>query len=89
MATGKLLGRSSAGTGVAEEITIGSGLSLAAGTLTASGSAAGPVLQAAYVISENVTLSTNYHGLSLYSAEVASGYSVTVPSGAIWTIASF
>lgn len=40
MATGKLLGRSTAGTGVAEEISIGSGLSLSAGSLTATGSAA-------------------------------------------------
>lgn len=37
MATGKLIGRSSAGTGVMEEIAVGSGLSLAAGTLSASG----------------------------------------------------
>lgn len=38
MATSKLLGRSTASTGAIEEITIGSGLSLSAGTLTASGS---------------------------------------------------
>lgn len=37
MATNKLIGRSTAGVGVMEEITIGSGLSLSAGTLTASG----------------------------------------------------
>jgi hypothetical protein len=39
MASGKLIGRSTAGTGVMEEITVGSGLSLSAGTLTATGSA--------------------------------------------------
>lgn len=39
MATGKLLGRSSSSTGVAEEISVGSGLSLSGGTLSASGSA--------------------------------------------------
>lgn len=38
MTTNRLLGRSTAGTGVAEEISIGSGLSLSAGTLTATGS---------------------------------------------------
>lgn len=38
MATGKLLGRSSSGTGSAEELTVGSGLSLSSGTLTATGS---------------------------------------------------
>jgi len=37
MATNKLLGRSTAATGVAEEITIGTGLSLSAGTLTNTG----------------------------------------------------
>jgi hypothetical protein len=37
MATNKLLGRSTAGTGVAEEISIGTGLSLAAGTLSNAG----------------------------------------------------
>lgn len=41
MATGKLLGRSTAGTGVAEEISIGSGLSLSAGTLSATGGGGG------------------------------------------------
>lgn len=37
MGTGKLLGRSTASTGAIEEITIGSGLSLSAGTLSATG----------------------------------------------------
>jgi hypothetical protein len=40
MATAKLLGRSTAGTGAAEEISIGSGLSLTSGTLSASGGGA-------------------------------------------------
>jgi hypothetical protein len=38
MATGKLIGRSTAGTGVMEEITVGSGLTLSAGSISASGS---------------------------------------------------
>ena len=37
MATNKLIGRSTAGSGVMEEITLGSGLSLVGGILTASG----------------------------------------------------
>ena len=37
MATAKLLGRSTAATGAIEEITVGSGLTLSAGTLSASG----------------------------------------------------
>ena len=41
MNTNKLLGRSSAGAGAIEEITIGSGLSLSAGTLSATGGGGG------------------------------------------------
>jgi len=37
LSSGKLLGRSTAGTGAIEEISVGSGLNLSAGTLTASG----------------------------------------------------
>ena len=37
MASARLLGRSTAGTGAAEEISIGSGLSLSSGTLSATG----------------------------------------------------
>lgn len=51
------------------------------------GGSGGPILEPAYVINENVTLGTSKHGLSLYSVEVAAGYSVTVPAGAFWTIA--
>jgi len=40
MATARILGRSTASTGAVEEITIGSGLSLSAGTLTATGGVA-------------------------------------------------
>lgn len=44
LATGKLVGRSSAGTGSAEEISIGSGLTLSGGTLSASGGGGGLTL---------------------------------------------
>lgn len=44
MATGKLVGRSTAGTGVMEEITVGSGLTLSGGTLTATGGGTGDVV---------------------------------------------
>lgn len=37
LSSGKLLGRSTAGTGAIEEISVGSGLTLSGGTLTASG----------------------------------------------------
>jgi hypothetical protein len=41
MATNKLIGRSSAGVGVMEEITVGTGLSLSAGTLNATAQSVG------------------------------------------------
>lgn len=41
MSTGKLLGRSTAGSGGIEEISIGSGLSLSGGTLSATGGGGG------------------------------------------------
>lgn len=59
------------------------------GANAGGGGSSGPVLQAAYVIGQDVTLTTNYHGLSMNTVEISSGYSVTVPNGAIWTIASF
>lgn len=43
IATARLLGRSTAGTGSVEEISIGSGLTLVAGTLSASGGFANPM----------------------------------------------
>jgi hypothetical protein len=43
MATARLLGRTTASTGAAEEITVGSGLTLSAGTLTATGGGSGTV----------------------------------------------
>ena len=51
MSTAKLLGRTTASTGAAEEITIGSGLTLSAGTLTATGS--GGTVTSVSVVSAN------------------------------------
>lgn len=42
MATARLLGRTTASTGAIEEITVGSGLSMAAGTITATGGSFDP-----------------------------------------------
>jgi len=55
----------------------------------AGGGSAGPILEPAYIISQDVTLGANKNGLSVNSVEIASGYSVTVPSGATWTIAIY
>jgi hypothetical protein len=47
MATARLLGRTTASTGAAEEITVGSGLSLSGGSLTATGGSGDMVLASA------------------------------------------
>jgi len=61
LSSGKLLGRSTAGTGAIEEITIGSGLSLSAGTLSATGGGAN---QADYgLVTESVNSTANYGSL--------------------------
>ena len=50
MATARILGRSTAATGAAEEITIGSGLTLSAGALTATGGGSGTVTSVGLVL---------------------------------------
>lgn len=57
MATNKLIGRSTAGTGVMEEISVGSGLTLSAGTLSAS-------------VSDSITHATA-SGTDTYTATIA------------------
>lgn len=73
MTTARLLGRTSASTGAVEEITVGTGLTLSAGSLTASGSATLTTGEA--VLSGDVTL-VNAFGTTLYdgpSASLAAG----------------
>ena len=50
MSTNKLVGRSTAGTGIMEEITVGSGLTLSGGTLTASGSGSGSAYEQQFLL---------------------------------------
>lgn len=57
-ATARLLGRTTASTGAIEEITVGAGLSLSAGSLTASGSSSVPGWMGWFV---GTTDSTNYY----------------------------
>jgi hypothetical protein len=65
MSTGRLLGRSTAATGAAEEIAIGTGLSLSAGTLTATGgggATAWAIKTAAYTAVPGDRLATDTSG---------------------------
>jgi hypothetical protein len=58
MATNKLIGRSTAGTGVMEEITIGTGLSLSAGTLTNTATYTSPLTTKGDIFVRNTTVDT-------------------------------
>ena len=53
LASGKLLGRTTAGTGAAEEITVGSGLSFSGGSLTATGGGGGGTVTTASITTAN------------------------------------
>lgn len=74
--SGKLLGRSTAGTGAAEEISVGSGLSLSAGTLSATGGG-GDVTGPASSTSGNIA---TFNGTT---GKIIQDGGKTLPSGAI------
>ena len=81
----QLLG--SDGSGGFSNVTVGSGLSYSAGTLSATGGGAGgPILESQILISSNVTLTSNTNGLSVSPVTVAAGYAVTVPDGQSWMV---
>ena len=52
----------------------------------ASGIADGDILQPAQTLSEDVTLENNRNGISVGPVTIASGVTITVPSGAVWAI---
>ena len=45
------------------------------------------IAETAQVIASNYTLSSGKNGISVSPVEVADGYTVTVPAGAVWLIA--
>ena len=76
MSTNKLIGRSTAGTGVMEQITIGSGLSLSSGVISTVPSTTGTILNDLPTLESNVlttaSVSTGWTGTGF-----ASGYTHT------------
>ena len=50
------------------------------------GGASGVILESKQVISQNYTLTTGSNGISQGPVEIASGYTVTIPAGAVWGI---
>lgn len=59
MATSRLLGRTTASTGAIEEISVGSGLSLSGGTLSASGGSSATYLSRPMFPALNNTMTTS------------------------------
>jgi hypothetical protein len=53
---------------------------------TGGGGASGVILESKQVISEDYTLTVGSNGLSQGPVEIAAGYTVTIPAGAIWGI---
>ena len=74
MATNKLIGRSSSGVGVMEEISIGTGLSLSGGTLTNTISLSGYVPYSSYG-TNNVSANNFFYG---FTSVVASGTQIVL-----------
>lgn len=68
MSTARLLGRTTAATGAVEEITVGSGLSLAAGALTASGGGMPQNYITGLILANNGTDATNDIDIAIGSA---------------------
>lgn len=86
MNTNKLIGRSTAGVGVMEEITIGSGLSLSAGTLTAPASYSDELAQDAVGLMVNQSIQY-VDGTPLLAIGDRDYTDITVTgSGLTWTI---
>ncbi len=75
MATARLLGRTTTGDGVVEEITVGSGLSLVAGALTASGGGGGGVAGVS-------TFNTRSGAVTLTSGDVTTALTFTPAAAA-------
>lgn len=73
---GKLYTKKDNGTASIVELSGGGG----------GGGTAGPIAQTKQVISQSLSLSTGYNGISIGPVEVADAVAVTVPENAIWMV---
>jgi len=53
------------------------------------GGSSGPILQSEITIGQNLTLTSDYNGLSVGPVEVTTGYAITVPTGQRWVVMNF
>ncbi len=81
---GALLLNGSAGTPGQTPISAGPGQPASWGG--APGGGGGPITQTAQVISQNITLTAGYNAFSVGPVEIASGYSITIPTNSTWAI---
>lgn len=96
MSTARLLGRTTASSGAVEEITVGSGLSLSAGSLTATGASVGDHVVTVHTgnghgstntkIRRFTTAMTNTGTAITYADSAANGASFTIVTGGIFAI---
>ena len=80
------------GTGGFSNVTVGSGLSLSSGTLTATGGGGGgssTILENLRTISSNYTITDGYNGLSVGPVTINSNVSVTVGTDERWVVLGF
>lgn len=84
-ASGKLLGRSTASTGAIEEITVGTGLSLAGGTLTSSGGGYDTVQDEGSGLTQRTTLNFAGAGVTCADDTTKTTCTITGAAGEIWT----
>jgi hypothetical protein len=79
-ATSRLLGRATAGAGIVEEITIGSGLSLAGTTLSAAGGGSITVQDEGSTLTTSLT-SLDFVGAGVTATNTVGAVTVTIPGG--------
>jgi hypothetical protein len=88
LATNRLLGRTTAGTGAVEEISIAGALTLSGGVLTGTGGSSSPILESYQTISSDYTITSGSNGFSVGPVSISTGIAVTVPTGQVWLIAA-
>jgi hypothetical protein len=79
------------GSGGFSNVSLGSGLSLSSGTLTAAGGgggggAGGPILESSQTISSDYSITAGNNAGSFGPVTIASGVGVTVGSGQTWQV---
>ena len=85
-ATGAAAGGASAGTASGGASAAGAGGASAGAAASGGASAGGSIYENTTTISANYTLTTSTNGMSVGPITVASGVTVTVPSGQRWVV---